>query len=243
MIASFTQTYSDNRTVLFEFHNKDHTDIYFRNKLDINYYAFHNSPSEYVQNILEYPYFKSLNNIHYIYYNNITYTKSFFETLQKLKMDGVKYMCFLQDDVFSQVGKEFIDELLFFVKNNTFDMLNIEVSFSKDDTEKPYIYCGNQLIIYETTSEDFSNKQLWAFDDGPYIANIDFLLECVYDDVYFAKECIWGAECYINEKIYQNKIQRLSCNIVSFHRVSIVGPNPTRIETDTQLLHDRFSLL
>ena len=87
MIASFTQTYSDNRTVLFEFHNKDHIDIYFRNKLDINYYAFHNSPSEYVQNILEYPYFKSLNNIHYIYYNNITYTKSFFETLQKLKID------------------------------------------------------------------------------------------------------------------------------------------------------------
>ena len=58
---------------------------------------------------------------------------------------------------------------------------------------------------------------------------------------YFEKDNIWGAECYINEKIYQNKIQRLSCNIGAFHRVSIVGPNPTRIESDTQLLHDRFS--
>ena len=242
MIASFTQTYSDNRTELFEFHNKDKSDIYFRNKLDANYYAFHNSPSEYIKTILEYSYFKSLNNIQYIYYNNISYTKSFFETLQKLKIDGVKYMVFLQDDVFSQVDIEFIDELLFFVKNNTFDMLNIEVSFSfSNDYEKSSIYSGKKLTIYETTSDDFSHKQLWAFDDGPYIANIDFLLEHIYDDVYFSKDDIWGAECYINEKIYQNKIQRLSCNIGAFHRVSIVGPNPTRIESDTQLLHDRFS--
>ena len=240
MIASFTQTYSDNRTELFEFHNKDKSDIYFRNKLDANYYAFHNSPSEYIKTILEYSYFKSLNNIQYIYYNNISYTKSFFETLQKLKIDGVKYMVFLQDDVFSQVDIEFIDEL--FVKNNTFDMLNIEVSFSfSNDYEKSSIYSGKKLTIYETTSDDFSHKQLWAFDDGPYIANIDFLLEHIYDDVYFSKDDIWGAECYINEKIYQNKIQRLSCNIGAFHRVSIVGPNPTRIESDTQLLHDRFS--
>jgi len=242
MIASFTQTYSDNRTELFEFHNKDKIDIYFRNKLDANYYAFHNSPSEYINTTLENPYFKSLNNIQYIYYNNIPYTKSFFETLQKLKMEGVKYMVFLQDDVFSQVDVEVIDELLFFVRNNnTFDMLNIEVSFS-NNYEKPSIYSGKKLTIYETTSDDFSNKQLWAFDDGPYIANIDFLLKHVYDDEYFSKENIWSAECYINEKIYQNKIQRLSCNIGSFHRVSIVGPNPTRIESDTKLLHDRFSL-
>ena len=239
MIASFTQTYSDNRTELFEFHSKDKPDIYFRNKLDTNYYAFHNSPSEYIKNIVEYPYFKSLNKIQYIYYNDITYPKSFFETLQKLKIDGVKYMCFLQDDVFSQVGEDIIDELLFFVRNNTFDMLNLEVSFS--NTGKSPIYSGNKLIIYETTSADFSHQKLWAFDDGPYIANIDFLLEHVYDDVYFSKGNIWDGECYINEKIYHNSIQRLSCNIGAFSRVSIVGPNPTRIESDTQLLHDRFS--
>ena len=53
MICSYTQTYSDNRNELFYFHDKDQTDIYFRNKLDKNYYVFHNSSDNYIQHIIK----------------------------------------------------------------------------------------------------------------------------------------------------------------------------------------------
>lgn len=53
MICSYTQTYSNNRDELFYFHNKDKVDLNFRNKLDKNYYIFHNSPENYKLYICE----------------------------------------------------------------------------------------------------------------------------------------------------------------------------------------------
>jgi len=88
MICSFTQTYSNNRQELFDFHNKDTTDIYFRNKLDKNYYAFHNSDNEYTSKILNTNYFKQIKNLNIIKYSDISYTESLYKTLQMLKNDG-----------------------------------------------------------------------------------------------------------------------------------------------------------
>ena len=62
MLCSFTQTYSDNRSILFEYHNKDKVDIKFRNKLDKNYYVFHNSSENYIKNMCKQSYFKEINN-------------------------------------------------------------------------------------------------------------------------------------------------------------------------------------
>lgn len=223
MLCSFTQTYSNNRNELFYYHNKDKTDIYFRNKLDKNYYIFHNSPHNYIEHIIQNEYFNKIKNLDVITYNNISYTHSFFNTLKKIKQDGYKYMVFLQDDVFSLVNEKVIDELLDFVKNNTFDMLNIEVPNINIHT--PIIYSNNNIKIYNTTSDDFVNKKLWAFDDGPYVANIDFLINKIYDVNYFQFYDIWKAEGYLNQKITNNKIQRLTSNISFFERIGIVGPN------------------
>lgn len=123
-------------------------------------------------------------------------------------------MFFLQDDVFSLVNEKVIDELLDFVKNNTFDMLNIEVPNINIHTS--IIYSNNNIKIYNTTSDDFVNKKLWAFDDGPYVANIDFLINKIYDINYFQFYDIWKAEGYLNQKITNNKIQRLTSNISFF---------------------------
>ena len=223
MLCSFTQTYSNNRNELFYYHNKDKTDIYFRNKLDKNYYIFHNSPHNYIEHIIGNDYFKKIKNLDINSYNNITYTHSFFNTLKKIKQEGFKYMFFLQDDVFSLVNEKAIDELLDYIKNNTFDMLNIEVP--NINTFAPIIYSSNNIKIYNTTSDDFVNKKLWAFDDGPYVANVDFLINKIYDINFFQLNDIWKAEGYLNKKITNNKIQRLTSNISFFERIGIVGPN------------------
>lgn len=237
-IASFTQTYSNNRQLLYDYHNKDIVDINFRNKLDKNYYVFHNSNDSYIQHIINCDYMKKIKNLIEIKYNNMSYTQTFYQTLNKCKADGIKYIFFLQDDVFSQVSDKIIDELMIFIKNNTFDMLNIEVD--NININAPIIYSNDNIKIYNTTSDDFKNKGLWAFDDGPYVANIEFLLNSIYDANYFSKNDIWNAENYLNNKITNSKIQRLTCNISLFRRYGIVGPNAWNSTNELILLNKLF---
>ena len=233
MICSYTQTYGNNRSELFDYHNKDNTDIIFRNKLDKTYLVFHNSSSDYISNICQYKFYKKIKNIINITYNNISYTLSFMNTLLKIKNNGIKYVVFLQDDVFSLVDEIIIDELLLFVKNNSFDMLNLECP--NININAPIIYSNNNLIIYNTTSNDFINKDLWSFDDGPYIANIDFLLNKLYDNIYLSKSDIWSAEKYLANKVNHNPIQRLSTNISIYKRIGIIGPNADRYKNINEL--------
>lgn len=66
---------------------------------------------------------------------------------------------------------------------------------------------------------------MWSFDDGPYIANIKFLLDEIYDNNYFNIGDIWTAENYLNNKISKNRIQRLTTNISLYNRFNLVGRN------------------
>jgi len=242
MICSFTQTYSNNRNELYEFHNKDINDIYFRNKLDKNYYAFHNSDNEYMSKILNSDYFKQMNNLEVIMYRDISYTESFYKTLQKLKNDGVKYLFFLQDDVFSMESTEVIDALIDYVKNNEFDMLNIEKEYIDLKTQpKNIIYSNNKLTIYDTDSNDFKNIGIWSYDDGPYVARVDYLINNVYDPEYFMKGDIWEAEGYLFRRISDNKIQRYTTNYTIFRRFVIVGKNPGLLrDSELAILNKKF---
>jgi hypothetical protein len=239
MICSFTQTYANNRNELFEYHNKDMVDIYFRNKMDKNYYAFHNSSDDYYNNMIKNDYFTKMNNVEFIRYNNISYTKTLQLTLQRCKKDGFQYIVFLQDDVFSLVNENIINNLIKFTKTNSFDMLNLEVSNVNLNSEKN-IYSNDSIIIHDTTSDDFKKSGLWAFDDGPYVANIDFLLNNIYDDIYYNKNDIWSAEGYINNKIQNRKIQRLVTNYNIFKRIGIVGPNAHSRPSELIFLNNRF---
>jgi len=216
--------------------------IYFRNKLDKNYYAFHNTDDENTFNILNGNYFKQINNLEVIIYRDISYTHSFYNTLQKLKNDGVKYVFFLQDDVFSMESTEVIDSLMEYVKNNEFDMLNIEKEYIDLKTQpKNIIYSNHKLRIYDTDSNDFKNIGIWSYDDGPYVARVDYLINNVYDPEYFMKGDIWEAEGYLFRRISNHKIQRYTTNYSIFRRFVIVGRNPESLrDSELAILNKKF---
>jgi len=222
-ICSFTQTYSDNRQELFDFHDKDIVDIYFRKQLDNNFYVFHNCSEKYITTIQNKKYLNSITNKQIISLNDITYTESLLQTLTLIQSKGFKYIIFLQDDVFCLVNKQSIDNLVSFINNNDFNMLNIELK--NINNEKEIVFDQSNLKVYNTDSIDFSNKERWAMDDGPFVANIDFLMSVVYDTIYFSKNDVWNAETYLNYKIVKKPIQRLSTNISFFIRVNILGKN------------------
>jgi len=231
MICSFTQTYSNNRQELFYYHNKDTSDIYFRNKMDKNYYAFHNSPEEYISDTCDQEYFKQINKVQVLRYNDMSYTETLFKTLQKCKEDGVKYLCFLQDDVYCLQNTHILDSLIEFIRNNTFDMLNIEIANCNLRANR-ILYQKDHIIIYDTTSDDFKDRGYWAYDDGPFIANVDFLMNKIYDEGYLNQSDVWKGEHYLNHKISENKIQRLTCHVTVFRRFNIVGPNSNLIRAN-----------
>lgn len=223
-ICSYTQTYSDNRGILFDFHSKDTVDIYFRNKLDRTYYVFHNSSDEYIGKICNTPYLKNIYNVKTIILRNITFTKSFTMMLRKIKEDGFKYVFIHQDDVFSLTTREVIDDLLKFVRTHTFDMLYIEIP--NINTDKEIVYSTERLKIYNTTRDDFIKKNMYALDDGPCVANIDFLLDIYNDNIFIETGDVWNAENYTDRKIRNGmNIQRLTTNIILFQRVCLVGRN------------------
>jgi hypothetical protein len=183
-----------------------------------------------------------MNNLEVIVYRDISYTESFYKTLQKLKNDGVKYLFFLQDDVFSMESTEVIDALIDYVKNNEFDMLNIEKEYIDLKTQpKNIIYSNNKLTIYDTDSNDFKNIGIWSYDDGPYVARVDYLINNVYDPEYFMKDDIWEAEGYLFRRISDNKIQRYTTNYTIFRRFVIVGKNPGLLrDSELAILNKKF---
>jgi hypothetical protein len=191
-----------------------------------------------VNDLLELDYFKNINNLKVIHYNDISYTESFKKTLQFLVENNFNYIIFLQDDclTYSDINQELIE----FIKNEDFDMLNLEITPQNLNITSNIKYVKNDFEVYGTNSTDFVKNSLWAFDDGAYVANIEFLMDKIYDEKYFNKNSIWSAESYLNDKIKNNSIQRLITSNKFYHRYNILGPNSWNRDNEIKYLNKRF---
>jgi hypothetical protein len=237
-ICIFTQTYSDDREELFKYHCKDQSDIDFRNQFDLNLYSFHNCSDEYVDKLLKSDYFQKIKNLHVIRQNNVSYTDSFKEALRFIYKNNFDYIIFLQDD---SLTKNDIDEkVLNYIKNESFDMLNLELTPEDLKTTGKIVYKSGDFEVYDTSSEDFVKRGWYAFDDGAYVANVKFVLTNLYDQEYLSKGNIWDAETYLNSKIHKKPIQRLTTNNNFYWRYNILGRNNWDRENLLKQLKERF---
>jgi hypothetical protein len=61
-------------------------------------------------------------------------------------------------------------------------MLNLWHTAKDLNINNPKLFFkNNTLEIYNTTSIDFTNSGRYAFDDGAYVADINFLINNLYD--------------------------------------------------------------
>ena len=237
-ICVFTQTYSNDRKELFEYHCKDQSDIDFRNQFDLNLYFFHNCSDEYVNMLLASNYFQKIKNLQIIRQNDISYTDSFKEALRIIYKNNFDYMIFLQDD--SLTKNNINQKLIDFIKNEEFNMLNLEMTPKDLKATSEIMYRDGDLEIYDTTSEDFVKRGWYAFDDGGYVANVKFILTHLYDEEYLLKGNVWDAETYLNSKIEKTPIQRLTTNNNFYWRYNILGRNNWDRENILLELKERF---
>lgn len=231
-VVVFTQTYTDNRDLLFQLHDKDTHDIQFRNAFDRTLYAFHNCSEAYTYHTTQsHSYFNDLNHLRVIQYNGMSYTETFRQTLLKCYQEGFQYMIFFQDDVFTiEKDVAYIDSLIEFIRNEDFNMLHLEDYSFKFETDPsnhpppPVVYEKGDFKVWKTTTQDFLNSGHWAMDDSPYVASIAFLLE-LYDEGYFQCGHICPAEGYLNQKGKTQSFDRWVCSHKMFRRYNIIGPN------------------
>lgn len=227
-IASITFTYQkdertdqiNDREKLFEYRQFDDNYQHFMSKLDYNFYIFHNCQKQYAKNIIQ----KYLKKNQFNFLMNHKYAESFKFILEYLKNIGVTKIVFLQDDVFSIPSHE--KDLY----TNLYDLIKI--------TNIPYINiehaCHNQELIYEqhkninlykTNTFGARDAGHWSFSDASYFANLDYALNYIYDENYFASKDIREAEFYLKHKFDKINLDTTHSNYSFFRRVNIIGPN------------------
>jgi hypothetical protein len=237
-ICSFTQTYSDERAELFEYRDKDLSDISFRNQFDSTFYAFHNSSEPYIAQLLGGRYFEQIKNLETIRYQEISYPESFRRSLELIAKNNYDYVIFLQDDCLTL--QDIDQELIDFIKHEDFDMLNLETTPRDLNVSREPIYADNNFTVTDTKSSDFANRNLYAFDDGAYAARVSFLLDVLYDDNYYKQANVWNGEVYLEHKIRRSPIQRLTTNKNYYRRYNILGRNAHDRSKHLVTLKERF---
>ncbi len=224
----FTQTYGDDRIEIFDYRKLDKVDIFFRNHFDLNYYSFHNSSDRYINEVKKDKYFSLLRNVEFNSFREIEYSHILRDHIFKyLNENGFTHFIYLQDDVFStsKINPDFkIKELIDFIRNGEYNMIYLEKSADQIGVEEDRrIIENNGFKIYSSTSSDFKKSTGWAWDDGPFVSRIDWLLDKVYDKIYLDSGSIGKGESYLNRKIKRAGIERLTTNFPIYKRYSIVG--------------------
>lgn len=237
MIASLTFTYGVDRLDIFKYKQKDSIDKLLRTNLDYNLYIFHNSSEEHINRVRSAGYLNDFN----IKFGHIqgTYPQALKASLELLKNKGVKKLLFLQDDVFSVTkNKEQIHDLINFVKNTDLNYLNLEQTF--DDKSIEALSLHKTFKILRTDTNYFKQNKLWSFDDAPYYASMDFILNELYDETYFSYPDIWSAEWYLKSKFDNKNILRPVTDTQLFRRVNFLGKNNWNKENELIFLNKNF---
>lgn len=235
MIVSFTQTYT-NRPELIDIYFKDKRMLEFKNKFDLNIYAFHNCPDSVVTK------FNSQNrvqNTKYLIYKKLSYTETVKQTVDYLNSINCKYLFFSQDDTFSFDNANIdFDELLKYVKSNESNfMLNLR-DYYKGNYDESKILNFDTFNIYPSNTIDDRHFFWWPFDDSTFIASMDLVNE-IYDEEYFKQRDIWNAEKYLMAKYAKKKLNRYVTDKRLFQNYNILGKTISLRKQHLNELKDR----
>ena len=236
-ICSFTQTYNNNRNIIYKFKQYDDTDNYFRNKLNHNIYSFHGVDESTTQKILNNSFLKRTQFEIFRYPFNISYTQTYKQSLLNIKDKGYSYILFLQDDVFTvNQSKQDWDDLFHIVQTERFNLLNLETVYKSPENYNILFHRGN-VKIYDTVTS--TTEREYLFGDFPFIANIDYLLSEIYDEEFFNGD-FSSAEYYLSYRL--KSIPCYSCNFKFYERHNLCGQsNKEMFDTNILKMEQKYN--
>ena len=180
MIAYFSQTYANNRQILFDTLYKDKYTQYWIQSCDFIVFSFHNSSEQFVEyntQILK-QIFKN-KQIFFLNHKYITYTgsirRSFKFIKEELKAD---YILFNQDDSFcTHLNFQDIDKIFQIYQNIPYLNLEYNIKNLHKNIEHTIF---DQIKIYKSTTLDFLESDNWSFDDSCYIGNLHYIINEIF---------------------------------------------------------------
>ena len=189
-IISWTQTYGDKRMLNMQLLEYDVIGNYLRNKCKYIIFSFHNCPDHIYQestNILKNIY--NQDKLILIQFNNCSYLECYKNILIKCKKLNCSDICQIQDDQHGINSNENtnnlkdIDDIIQTYKSNTnMEYLHI---FGGEGTPKPNLIPIdtikiNNVELYKYDSRDFKKCNIYGWNDGTYIININFIEQLLY---------------------------------------------------------------
>lgn len=224
MLISFTQTYGNERTELYEINSRDCRLIEFKNLFNINIHAFHNCSdnviSVYKKNN------KVKNSIYFEFYYE-HYGDCVKDILQYLKNVNCTHFLFIQDDVFSvNNGNVNLLELFNYIKQHDDEfMLSLYYNIDFIDRRLKPDNIFKTFDIYHLKSFDFKELNYGAMDDSPFVCTSDLLYR-IYDDKYLSHKNIWSMEKHLNNThSFKSNINRYVTDNTLFKSYNLYGKN------------------
>jgi len=185
-IASITQTYQfdhrfssgvdgKDRSFLVNYHLKDSPQIKLKSLVDLQTFNFHNYNIEEAKTLSK-KIKEVLPNTKCTIYNNMTLGQSIFSHLDFLRIKGITDILWIQDDEFSLANdKDIIDAFNYYKSNK---LINLSLCYSSNNIDTENINCeeiSKDLVVYRSSTQDFTYKKLYGMDFSAFICNLDLI--------------------------------------------------------------------
>lgn len=243
-VASFTQTYGNERILELLLLQYDIIGNTFRNKCDNIIFSFHNCSNEFIikgKSILKTLY--SSDKLIILEYNNISYLQTINKTLELIKNLKIEYVLQIQDDqhgINSNLNIKNINDINIvfeFIKKhkplylhifgnegdpkfNNITPLNIIKNEITENTE-----ASNDITFYNYYTKEFKKHNIYSWNDGTYFGHIHFLINIF--NIEGLPENVWDLE-HALKYIFDNdsnNIHRWGTNKLFFKATNIHGRN------------------
>jgi hypothetical protein len=231
-IGCISQTYGNSRLLEINCIAYDRVGTALRNCMDEISFTFHNSPQKFkevakevLSNVYEKP-------VIFREYDGISYYDSILAQLNEMKGKGFTDILLIQDDQYGLDNNNNIEKVKTIVD---FYRANLDVTFLHifgregypSNNRLPLSEISYEGIIFNNfDSRDFKHDNIWSYNDGTYLASINFLLTLLSPNSNFQiPSNVWHLEMYCKMILDNNPVERWGVQEEIFQAANFHGKN------------------
>ena len=248
MIASYTQTYGEDRILELMLLKYDKIGNYFRSKCDKIIFCFHNCSDIIIEEgkkllIGLYPKDKLI----IMKQKDVSYKKSVINVMNFLKERSIEQVLMIQDDQYCVNGEKFevvkrkltyIDEIFDFIDREKPKHLKVfrNESDPKVNGLMPVstVKFMSGMNIYQYMTSDFKRTDIWSWNDGTYFSNVEYLHKLL-SNVSIGED-VWRVEWEL-KKLWDNSLEttRWGVDVIFFSALNMHGRSVSRSSVEKKL--------
>ena len=239
IFACFTQTYGNNRILEIKLLNYDKIGKYLRHKCDYIVFSFRDCSEDTIHHSIQFlegifPKEKLI----FIKNNSLTYKESLLKSFKKMKSLGVTDIVLMQDDMYglnnkiNQNYEDIINSIFKGYKSLGLKWLHLLRS-ETINPEKMSLkeHKVGKIKFYKYLTSDFKkHTPRYSWNDGTFIADLEFLMKLYFHIGFYAKNSPWLTEYTIKQLMDNYKFTRYGINKHLFDTALIHGKHTVATE-------------